>query len=351
MTKLKFRISDIKRHEAEAVELTLTPISGKIPDYKSGQFLSIIRMEHNREIRRSYSICSSPFIDEPLKIVIKRIENGELSRWVYNRIKTGDFITTLAPGGQFIYQPENNRERTLFLFAAGVGITPLFSILKTALVAENKSKVVLIYSNKHYQLALFHDELIKWGEKYPNRLTILNLFSQSQNLLSARLNKQLIQELVQKHLEYERAKALFYTCGPMSYMDICRLTLLGMGFDKSQIKRETFFITNEEGDDDDESENTPKDINTYTVKLQFRAQQYVLSIPYNKTILDVALANHLDLPYSCRAGMCSTCMANCTNGIVKMDYNEVLTDEEVAKGKVLLCVGHPTQNNIEISYQ
>ncbi|MCO4291550.1 ferredoxin--NADP reductase [Solitalea sp. MAHUQ-68] len=348
MKKLQFITAAIVKYPGEIIKITLEPASGIKPSFISGQFLSVVITNSTKEIRRSYSICSSPFIDEPITIAVKRIENGEVSRRLFNELRQGDVLTTLEPSGVFTYTPETESNRTIFLFAAGIGITPLFSTLKTILVAENDSHVVLIYSNRTKETILFYDELHELQNKYSGRFKLICLISESQNLLMARLNKQLIYELVEEHLVYSPESALFYTCGPINYMDTCRLTLLGMGFDKSQIKRETFFISEDEGDDDNESEVITVDTNTYTVKLKHKDKQVELDIPYNKSILDIALDNNLDLPYSCRSGICGTCTSLCTDGGVRMDYNEVLTDTEVENGKVLICVGHPIVNGNEI---
>ena len=168
--------------------------------------------------------------------------------------------------------------------------------------------------------------------------------------MTARLNKFYIERLLKEHLQFNKENALFYTCGPVIYMDLCRITLLGMGFDIKQIKRETFVLPEDELDEDDNSAEKVVDKNTYSVVLDFRGEVYHLDIPWPKRILDVALAHKIKLPYSCHAGMCSTCAATCTKGGVRMDYNEVLTDEELLKGRVLVCTGHPTENGTTIKW-
>ncbi|POY37444.1 phenylacetic acid degradation protein [Solitalea longa] len=348
MQKLHFRITSISKHPGEVVTFSLEPLSERKPDFISGQFLSIILQTANKELRRSYSICSSPYTNEPITIAVKRIENGEVSRKLFNDTREGDVLTTLEPNGIFTYEPIKNSKRTIFLFAAGVGITPLISMLKTILTAEDQSKVVLVYSNRSQASTLFFYELNKWQSNYSNRFDLIYLFSESQNLIRARLNKILIQEIISEHLIFEKSDALFYTCGPISYMDVCRLTLLGMGFGQWQIKRETFFISADDGDEDDETENIPTDTNTYTVRIIYQNRKTDVDIPYHKSILDIALENKIDMPYSCRSGICGTCTAFCSQGNIRMDYNEVLTENDIEKGKILTCVGHPTVNGTEI---
>lgn len=343
----QLKVTEIIQQPGDNITFKLRPVNSYFPPYKAGQFLSLIFHFGEREIRRSYSLNSSPDVDEDLSITVKRIDNGEISRFLHHEIKVGDELTAQDPKGLFIYQIAEDVERTVFLFAAGVGVTPLFSILKTALVREKRSKIVLVYSNKSEADTLFLDELKTWQERYPDRFHIIWIFSNSKNLLKARLNRFYIEEIIKNELEFARNQALFYTCGPIFYMDLCRICLLGMGFPAENIKRETFVLPEDEADDDDQTEKII-DTNTYTVNIHFQNQVYHLAIPYNKRILDVALEHGIKLPYSCRAGMCATCTSTCTKGGVRMDYNEVLTDEEVEEGRVLICTGHPTMDNTEI---
>lgn len=345
----KLRIDKIINQPGDNITLQLKPLDVAYPNYMAGQFISLIFEGNNREIRRSYSFNSSPNVDEPLAITVKRVENGEISRLLHHKTAVGDILTAQEPQGLFSYLPEENLECDLFLFAAGVGITPLFSIMKTALVTEHKSKITLVYSNRSMEDALFYNEIMQWQEQYPDRLKVIWIFSNSKNLMTARLNKFYIEKLIKTHLTFDKEVSLFYTCGPIIYMDLCRITLLGMGFDIKQIKRETFVLPEDEVDEDDSSEKVV-DKNTYSVILNFNNETYNLDIPWPKRILDVALENKIKLPYSCRGGVCSTCVANCTKGGVRMDYNEVLTDDEIERGRVLVCTGHPTENGTTISW-
>src|SRR5690606_16661895 len=139
------------------------------------------------------------------------------------------------------YTPNKEIQRDVFLFAAGIGITPVFSILKSALITENYSKIVLAYSNKSISSTLFYDELKEWQANYPDRLKIIFIFSEAKNLLHARLNNTRIEHIIKSHLNFNPEDALFYTCGPINYMVLCRITLRALGFPQEQIKRETYF--------------------------------------------------------------------------------------------------------------
>jgi len=348
MTTLQLRITEISQQPGENVFIRLEPVNGIIPAYEAGQFLTVLFDVKGKEIRRSYSICSSPDADEPLSIAVKLVENGEISKNLHHKTAVGDILTALPPTGLFTYYPLKTIKRTVFLFAAGVGITPVFSILKTALLREDNSHIVLIYSNKSQSSTLFYDDLNFWQERYPDRFKLIYLFSDSKRLQFARLNSFLIHDLFNANLKYDQSDALCYTCGPIDYMVMCRISLLSMGFRLDQIKKETYFIPEDEADDDDMTEKEVKDKNTYNVILEFNQNTYQLEVPYYKRILQVALEHNINVPYSCRAGICSSCVATCTTGGVKMDYNEILTDQEIAQGRVLICTGHPTANNTTI---
>jgi ring-1,2-phenylacetyl-CoA epoxidase subunit PaaE len=344
MNLLKLRIINMTYCPGETLIIIFEPVEGFKPQYEAGQFLTLVFDVAGKELRRSYSLCSSPDVDEPLAIAIKRVENGAISRLLHHKTAVGDILTAVEPNGRFSYVPELNKERTVFMFGAGVGITPLFSIAKTALIREDKSKVVLAYSNRSAAETLFYQELNALQTEYPERFKLIYLFSQSQNLMMARLNGLLIERIVNENLSFAKKDTLLYTCGPVDYMDVCRITLLNLGFAQDQIKRETFVLPEDEADEDDTTEKKVKHTNTYSVVLNYKGEVYHLDVPYNKTILDAALEKRIKLPYSCHAGICSTCTANCIKGGVEMDYNEVLMDDEIAAGRVLVCTGHPTEN-------
>lgn len=348
MELIKLRIRDMKYTAGETLVLIFETPGVLMPHYLAGQFLTLIFSIEGRALRRSYSLCSSPDADEPLSIAIKRVENGEISRFLHHKTAVGDVLEALAPNGLFTYEPVFLKKRTVFLFGAGVGITPLFSIIKTALLAEQQSKIILIYSSRSVDETLFYEELNSLQEQYPERFRIIYVSSQAKNLLMARLNVFLIEKIVKEYLQYDEKDALFYTCGPVDYMVTCRITLLRLGFDISQIKRETFVLPEDEVDEDDMTEKEIKDKNTYSVVLKLKGAEHHLQVPYNRTILQAALDQQIDIPYSCRSGICSTCTATCTQGNVHMDYNEVLLDNEIAAGRVLVCTGHPTENETTI---
>lgn len=348
MALMELLIKNKKYAAADTVLLTFQVSNGVAPDYLAGQFLTLVFNINGRELRRSYSLYSSPDTDDALSIAIKRVENGEISRLLHHNIAVGDVLYAMPPNGLFTYQPLPQLARTVVLFGAGVGITPLFSILKTALTKERFSKLVLVYSSRSLEETLFYEELNALQREYSERFKIIYVTSAAKNLLMARLNVFLIEKIIKEELSFAPEDALFYTCGPIDYMVTCRIKLLELGFQLAQIKRETFVLPEDEVDEDDMTEQAPRDLSTYSVVLDYMGHQHMLVVPHDRTILQAALDQRIDIPYSCRAGICSTCTASCTKGHVHMDYNEVLTDDEVAAGRVLVCTGHPTENGTTI---
>lgn len=349
MSLQKLRVIAVIKQPTEVIQINFETLNGEKLNYLAGQFITLVFQVNGKEQRRSYSFCSSPVHDEPIAVAVKLVENGEISRFMHHQIAVGDIVEIAEPNGLFVYNDKREIERTVLLFAAGVGITPLFSILKTALLTEVNSKIVLIYSSRSADDTLFLDEIVAWQASYPDRLKVIHLFSNSKNLMRARLNGFLINQLVRENMVFDKNDALFYICGPYDYMDVCKITLLGAGFESEQIKKETFVMPEDEIDEDDTTEKVI-DKNTYSIILHFQGNVHHLSVPWPKRILEVSLANKINIPYSCSGGVCSTCTATCVAGGVRMDYNEVLTDDEVANGRVLVCTGHPTQNGTTITW-
>jgi ring-1,2-phenylacetyl-CoA epoxidase subunit PaaE len=350
MGSISVRVLQVVYDVNDVVRIAFAPCDPNVRlPFKAGQFLTFVFRHQDVELRRSYSLCSSPALNETLFVAIKRIENGEISRFLHQDLRVGDTLLVSEANGFFYYEPNPEKKRTLFLFGAGVGITPLFSMLKTALTIEKQSKVVLVYSNRSEENTLFYNELKEWQQNYPDRLKIVFLFSNAKNLSKARLNSFLIHELIAENLAFDKEDALFYTCGPVDYMDLCRIAVLGNGFEPTQVKRETFVLHEDEMDEDDSTQKVV-DKSTYGVTLKFNKQTYHLDVPYPKRILDVALEQGIPIPYSCSGGVCGTCVGYCTKGNVQMTYNEVLTDDEVAAGKVLVCTGRPTEEDTVIQW-
>ncbi|HKP31717.1 MAG TPA: iron-sulfur cluster-binding domain-containing protein [Chitinophagaceae bacterium] len=312
-------------------------------EYKSGQYLTLAHHLNHEEMRRSYSITSTPELNEPLSIGIKRMTNGFFSRLMIDYARPGDEFLTTGAGGFFVL-PENIKEcRQVFFLAAGSGITPVFSLIKSILHSHPSISIVLIYSNSSIESTVFRKELTKLRDENPNRLGIEWLFSNSPDLSKARLYKELLMQLLSRFSVTDQAHTLYYMCGPLSYMRMCTYVLQEAGVGQVNIKKENFIT-----DDFDPPRALPPDTGTHGVQIHFAGETYDLEVNFPDSILAAAKKANIALPYSCETGRCGNCAARCIKGTVWLSYNEVLTDKDLASGLVLTCVGHPVGGDVEI---
>jgi ferredoxin-NADP reductase len=324
---LQLRVEAVKKELQDAATFYLREVSGKKITYKAGQFITLIFDHHHEEIRRSYSLSSSPD-EELLAITVKRIPNGEISRFMLTKVKVGDVLHTELPAGRFTLA-NSSEEKTIFLFAAGSGIVPIFSQLKYALTHHTKSRFVLVYSNQNADSVLFNGELQELAANHSDALTTIHLLSSEAD----RLTNYRVEQLAKQYTDV-LSSAEFYICGPFDYMRMIRLTLLYMGMEPQQIRKENFVL------DTIAIPASPVNFPPQTVRIHFNNETYDLVTGENQSLLQAALQNGIRLPYSCRQGICSTCIATCKSGKVVMTQNDVLTDADLAAGFVLTCTGH-----------
>ena len=334
---LQLRIEAIKWETADIATFYLKDTEGKRVSYQAGQFITLVFKHRDQEIRRSYSLSSAP-AEDFLTITIKRIANGEISRYMLSKLRVGDILTAVEPAGRFTFKRLQSKT-DLFLFAAGTGITPIFSLIKDRLSKVSKSKLTLFYSSNNQEI-LFRARLDELAAKYPEHFAIVYLISSE----GKRLNNLDIERLIKQYLNFKLEDAEFFLCGPFSYTRMLRLTLLYMGIDTNKIRSEKFVI---------DTIKVPGTLVSYPpgfVKINFKGERFDIAIGENQTILQAALQNGIQLPYSCRVGSCSTCAAICKSGKVVMSANEVLTDEDLKQGFVLTCTGHVIGDGVEITY-
>ncbi len=312
------------------------PAGSTLPSYQAGQYLTLVHQVYGREVRRSYSISSAPVLQEPLSITVKRVENGLISRRLIDHAQPGDTLTTIGAAGFFTLPQDIDAFQQLVLVAAGSGITPVFSLLKTALFAHPHLRVLVLYSNRTPESAIFRESLLALARQFPDRLHLELLFSNNPDLARARLYKELLEELVQRYAPAPPQGTLAYLCGPLNFMRMATYGLHEIGLPLSHIRREQF-----NPDAATVPHSIPPDTDAHQVLLRFRGQEHRLQVQYPLTILQTARRQGLRLPYSCEAGQCGQCAAYCTAGQVWMAVNEVLTDRETALGLVLTCTGYP----------
>lgn len=335
---LQLVVTDIRWETTDTATFFLAEKSGRKINYKAGQFLTLVFTHHDEEIRRSYSLSSSPD-EELLSITVKRIANGEISRFLLTKIKTGDVLNAMEPAGRFVFR-DFTAERDLFFFAAGSGIAPIFAQIKYILGNPGKSRLTVFYSSLTQKSIIYRKELNNLEALHPDRLKIIHLISDEGN----RLNNSRVEQLVGVNAHYKVTDADFYLCGPFDYMRMVRLTLLYMGIDTDRIRKENFVL-----------ETVPVtggliNFPPQNIRILFQGEWHDVPVGENQSILQAALQNHIPLPYSCRGGVCSTCVARCSIGRVVMAMNDVLTEADQAEGLILTCTGHPVTGDVSIEF-
>ncbi len=323
---LLFHIAAIRDETPDAKTFVLRPTDGQMVPYRAGQFLTFLFKSKGAELRRSYSLSSAPGVDADLAVTVKRVENGEISRYLFDRLHVGNGLRALPPSGRFFLNEDPSGD--LVLIAAGSGITPVFSILKTALFAQPDRRILLIYASRDARSTIFREALDALARQHPDRLTVVY----QRSAEGQRLNNQRLERLVDRQVHGHRANSRVYLCGPSDFMRMARITLLFMGFHDEQIRQEHFVI---------ETPPAPPRLSVPSrVTLLFRGKPHLLQVPAGQYLLTAALAAGLPLPYSCRGGRCATCVARCLNGKIAMRINDVLTARDLAEGWVLTCTGY-----------
>jgi ferredoxin-NADP reductase len=312
--------------------------------YAAGQYLTFVQQGEHEEIRRSYSMTSSPVLNEPLAIGFKRISNGVFSRYLADHVREGDELTTIGSAGFFVLPEDIGNYRSLFFLAAGSGITPIFSLIKTALFQYPHLSIILVYSSHAQNQIIFYHELVALQHQYKHQLQIEFVCSDSVDLFRAHLHKELLEQFLRKYVKH-KAETMFYVCGPKNYTRMCVFTLAEQLIPAEHIKKETFVTSKTEI-----LKQEPWDKSLHTVRIDFNGRTTSLPVQYPTSILQMAKLHQLSLPYSCETGKCGSCAAKCIKGKVWMSYNEVLTERELQNGLVLTCTGFPVDGDVELEY-
>jgi ring-1,2-phenylacetyl-CoA epoxidase subunit PaaE len=343
---LKLIIKEVKRETATAVSILFNVPEELKSNYNfiAGQYINLRLTLDNKELRRAYSICSSPESGE-LRIAVKAVKNGVFSQFATTRLKAGDVLEVGKPEGKFTFEPEPERQKNYAAFVAGSGITPVLSILKSVLKSEPKSSFVLVYGNKTVEDTIFHQELHDLQLQYVGRLFVHYVFSQAkvENALFGRIDKSAVNFVLNnKHKELQFDK--FYLCGPEEMINTVSGILKEKNVKESAIKFELFTSSTQENKIDTSLEGHSK----ITVLVDDEEVSFEMS--QKQTILDAALKQGIDAPYSCQGGICSSCLARVTSGTAEMKKNSILTDKEIADGLILTCQAHPTSESIYVDY-
>jgi len=330
--------------KAVSIEFEIPTVLKDAYSFIAGQYITIKTKIRGKEVRRAYSICSSPQSDS-LCVAVKEIENGIFSTYANSTLEIGNTLDVHTPEGGFTLNPVTTPQNNYVAFAAGSGITPIMSMVKAVLEQEPTSSFVLVYGNKTPEETIFLKELITLQNKYQNRLFLELFYSRSdvEGAHFGRIEKSTINYITKNKFKDISFKG-FYLCGPEQMIHTVTDVLLENGITKDVIHFELFTSS---------SEKTEIDIaldgkSTITILVDDEETSFVMD--QKKTILDAALAEDIDAPYSCQGGVCSSCICKITEGNAVMEKNSILTDGEIEEGLVLACQAYPTTATIKVDF-
>lgn len=354
ITFYPLKVKNIKQETADCVS-----VSFEIPndlskefEFKQGQYLTFKKDFSGEEARRSYSICSSP-MDGEVRVAIKQVKNGLFSTYINQVLKVGDVLETMAPQGLFTSNVTATQQKNYVAFAAGSGITPILSIIKTVLQTEPESNFLLVYGNKNRGSIIFKNDFESLKNKYMERLSIYNVLSREKSdaeLLHGRIDAVKCTHFLDKIIDPKSIDEAFL-CGPEEMIMSCKDELIKAGVPEKQVHYELFFSTTAaQKQQEREALNIENDtMSNVTVRLDGIATQ--MRLGYNgESILDAALDNGADLPFACKGGVCATCRCKLEEGEVTMDVNYSLEKDELANGFILACQAHPRSEKVVVNF-
>ncbi len=342
----KLSIKEVKRETPGAVSILFTIPDELKPNYTfiAGQYVTLKLTLDGEEIRRAYSICSAPQSGD-LRIAVKAVKSGTFSQLANTNLKNGDLIEVGSPEGNFTFEPNTDRQKNYAAFAAGSGITPVLSIIQSVLKGEPKSTFVLVYGNKTPEETIFHQQLHDLQLEFVGRFFVHFVYSQAkiENELFGRIERSTVNFVLNnkyKTLEFDK----FYLCGPEEMINTVNDVLKERNVPEKNIKFELFTTTSVENKITESLEGHTK------ITVLVDDEETTFEMSQKQTLLEAALKQGLDAPYSCQGGICSSCLARITTGSAEMKKNAILTDGEIAQGLVLTCQAHPTSSEIYVDY-
>lgn len=343
-------VKNIVHETKDAISIVFEQPANKI-QYKSGQFLTLIVNIDGRDVRRAYSLCSSPFADTDLAVTVKRVDKGLMSNWLPNNLKAGQKLKVMEPMGQFTTEFAATNKRHLVMFGGGSGITPMMSIIKSTLLQEPESICSLIYCNRDIDSIIFKEAFTQLETKYEGRLHVIHVLDNAPmnwQGYSGLLNRVMLVKLFERIPNWGLDKTTYLMCGPEGMMKNVEALLGEQQIPSSKIFKESFV----QGTIDKEQKKEAAPVTTAnverTVTIKYDGQEYKVSVKPNDTILNSALDQGIDLPYSCQSGLCTACRGKALSGQVKLDEEEGLSKSEREEGYVLTCVGHPLTDDVVI---
>ena len=325
--------------------------------FTQGQFLTLSAIIDGKEIRRAYSICSG-VDDDTLKVGIKRVDGGVFSNYANDNFKLGVEVNVLQPQGTFFTELNSENQKRYMCLAVGSGVTPILSITKSILSREPKSFVTLLYGNRQTTQMMFKEELSFLKNRYLERLQLIHIMSmedQGTDLLSGRIDNKKGYKLQKAGLIDIKNTDDVFICGPESMMSEVSHGFRSEGLAEDRIHYELFGSSAADAQKvlEKAKERREKFGDDKASKISLRADGRMITFPLStvgENILDAGMRNGMELPYSCKAGVCSTCKAKLVKGTVDMDISHGLEPHEVEAGYILTCQSHPTSDDVEVDF-
>jgi ring-1,2-phenylacetyl-CoA epoxidase subunit PaaE len=343
------RVKEIRKETDDTVSVVvdIPEQLKKIFSYKQGQYLTVKKKLNGQEVRRSYSLCSSPVSDDEWRIAVKKVKNGLFSTYANEAMKEGDILEVMTPAGNFFTEVKEDQKKRYVAFAAGSGITPIMSILKTVLAVEKESSFLLYYGNRYSNGIIFRDELKKLKEAFGDRLVLRYVLSgENSGDFEGRINGEKCEEFDLNQSGLYTADE-YFICGPEEMIFSLRDKLTSKGVSKEKIHFELF--TTPVAADESSTEEIPDLNSEVTIVIDGEEYTYTLSSK-GDSVLDASMDAGADVPFSCKGAVCCTCRAKVLEGKVRMALNYALTDQEVEDGYVLTCQSHPLTEKVVIDY-
>lgn len=343
----KLYIKDVTKETEKAITINFD-VPKELEDtflFKAGQYITLKTNINGNEVRRDYSLCSSPK-SGALKVAIKEVEDGTFSSYANIHLSAGDVLEVASPKGHFLFEPNDSKTKNVALFAAGSGITPILSIIKCALEEEVQSKIILVYGNKTTKDTMFLNELLELQHQYSSRFSIQFVFSQADedDAIFGRIEKSTVNYVMKNKYKHVEVDA-YYLCGPEAMIHTVKDVLTGHGTDEDRIHFELFKAAKPVAT----SGSTVASGKTQ-ISILVDDETFEFEMSQKQTILEAALDQDIDAPYSCQGGICSSCIAKVTEGEAVMRQNSILTDGELAAGFILTCQAQPTTSTIVVDY-
>lgn len=343
------RVADVRRETPDCISVTFDLPRELEPDYQfvQGQHIGLRTTLDGEELRRSYSICSG-LDDGEIRVAIKKIGGGKFSQWANDTLKVGDSIDVMTPEGRFFTPLDATHGKHYAAFVAGSGITPVLSLIRTTLAREPQSRFTLVYGNRRQSSVMFHEALEDLKDRYLTRFSLYNVFSremQDVELFNGRIDAAKVNQFLTSLLPADTIDEAFI-CGPLTMIDEVEAALLAEGMHANHVHVERFGIPTGTPQEIDDAEAAQSHIELIIDGVR----REVDFMPGQHSILDAGRAAGIDLPFSCKAGMCSTCRAKVLQGQVKMAKNYALEPHEVAEGFVLTCQSYPLTEKVMLSY-